>query len=181
MDFPDDPRSDQALIHAAGAGEAGAFDVLYARYRQWVYRLSFRFTGHEDDAWDVHQETFLYLAGKLPTLRLTASLKTLLYTVVRSLAIKANHKRRRLVLDEELLAAVPAQASGQPADELREVLGDLDLRLRQVLLMRYVDDLSLDEIAQVLGIPLGTVKSRLHHAHQKVRASPRLCRYFDSA
>lgn len=180
MDAQDDPRSDQDLIDAAGAGEARTFDVLYARYRQWVYRLAFRFTGHEEDAWDVHQDAFLYLAGKLPSLRLAASLKTLLYTVVRSLAIKANQKRRRLVLDEELLAAIPAQMPNQPADQLRDVLRDLDLPSRQVLLMRYVDDLSLDEIAQVLGIPLGTVKSRLHHAHQKVRANPRLCRYFQA-
>lgn len=179
MDALDDSRSDQALIDAAGAGEQAAFDVLYARHRQWVYRLAFRFTGHEEDAWDVHQETFLYLAGKIPGLHLRASLKTLLYTVVRSLAIRANKKRRRLVLGEELLAAIPAQESDQPADDLREVLGGLELASRQVLLMRYVDDLSLDEIAQVLGIPLGTVKSRLHHAHQKVRSSPRLCRYFD--
>lgn len=178
MDSPDDPRSDQNLVNAAGAGEARAFDVLYARYREWVYRLAFRFTGHEEDAWDVHQDAFLYLAGKLPSLCLTASLKTLLHTVVRSLAIKANQKRRRLVLDEELLAAIPARMPDHPGDELRDVLRDLDLPSRQVLLMRYVDDLSLDEIAQVLVIPLGTVKSRLHHAHEKVRASPRLCRYF---
>lgn len=176
---PDSKQYDSELIHRIQGGEDAAFDLLYGRHRQWVYRLAYRFTGNDADAWDVVQETFLYLARKKPSLRLTASLRTLLFPVVRNNAIKANAKRRRLVAGEELLAALPA-ASERESGELAAILTKLELPFRQILILRYVDDLTIPEIAQVLEIPEGTAKSRLFHAHRLVRENPALRKYFEN-
>lgn len=174
----DDTRTDAQLIAAIGRRDHAAFNQLYARHQQWVYRLALRLTGNDADAWDVHQDTFLYLASRGPGMTLTSSLHTLLFTVIRNLAIKANQKRRRLVLGDELLAALPGKSSAGTNDDLLEMLQALDLPHRQVVILRYIDDLSMDEIAEVLAIPAGTVKSRLFHAHRQFRENPRLARYF---
>ncbi len=179
--IPNDPRSDAQLVAAAAAGEPSAFDALYRRHRDWAYRLAFRFTGADADAWDVVQETFLYLARRIPSLTLTASLHTLIFPAIRNLAIKANAKRRRLIAGDELLAAlpsVPARSPDPANDDLTQILQTLDLPHRQAIILRYIDDLTLKEIAQVLSIPVGTVKSRLFHAHRLLRDNPSCRKYF---
>ena len=175
---PDDTRTDAQLIAATGQCDYSAFDKLYARHEQWVYRLAYRLTGNDADAWDVHQETFMYLAARAGAMTLTCSLRTLLFTVIRRLAIKANKKRRRLVLGDELLAALPAKSVSGENDDLLAVLQSLDLAHRQVVILRYIDDLGINEIAEVLGIPAGTVKSRLFNAHRQLRDNPGAARYF---
>jgi RNA polymerase sigma-70 factor, ECF subfamily len=176
---PSDPRSDDQLIADINAGDASAFDSLYWRYRDWVVGLAYRFTGDSDDALDVLQETFAYLVGKFPEFKLTASMKTFLYPAVRNLSIEICRKRRRDVandLDFDLLPA-PVAPSDDRAD-LATMLADLPQTHREVLLMRFVDGLSMDEIAAALRIPSGTVKSRLHNALERLRADPRTRRYF---
>src|SRR3954470_14101800 len=106
--FPPDPRpnarSDQALIASLNRGNDPAFDALYYRYRDWVVRLAHRFTGNANDALDVMQETFAYLAGKFPGFELTCAMTSFLYPVVRNLSIAARRKSGRFAGDEpELL------------------------------------------------------------------------------
>jgi len=166
-----DPRSDQQLIAAMNAGgpaAAAAFETLYLRHRDWVVALAYRFANDRDLALDVMQETFLYVLRKTPGLELTASFKTFLYPAVRHLAVTASQKRGRLVSDEEALAALPA-ADRAGTSDLSAVLAELPAGQREVLILRFVDGLSLAEIAQALGLPLGTVKSRLRLAFRRVR------------
>lgn len=178
---PADPRSDVELIAAANEGDAAAFALLYRRYRDWVVRLAYRFTGHDDDALDVLQETFSYLLRKFPGFVLTAQMTTFLYPVVRNLSIAARKKRTRMpAASDEALDAAPARlAADDPRNELAAVIAALPATHREVVLLRFVDDLSLEEIGQALSIPLGTVKSRLHHALKALRDDPRARRYFD--
>lgn len=164
------------------AGDASAFDALYFRHREWVVRLAVRFTGNDADALDVLQETFSYLLRKFPGFRLTASLTTFLYPVVKHLALAARKKTLRLVNDDVALDAVPDRNYANPQgsrSELVEVLASLPDTHREVLLMRFVDGLSLAEIGEALGIPLGTVKSRLHNGLSALRDDPRARRYFE--
>lgn len=169
---------DKELLQQAGAGDPNAFEALYHRHRDWVHRLAWRFTGNQQDALDVLQETFLYLLKKLPDLRLTASLTTFLYPVVKHLAL--NLRRRRCGhADEEVLMAIPAPAAPPAARaELAAALVALSPEQREVVLMRFVDDMSLDEIAAALAVPLGTIKSRLHRALETLRHDPRTRAYF---
>ena len=176
-----DRRSDEDLVSAANRGDLKAFEVIYFRYRDWVVSLAYRFSGNRDDALDVLQETFTYLLRKFPGFRLTASMKTFLYPAVKHYAISARRKRRQFAGGAEDLSEVAATAEspGASREELAAVLAALDDAHREVLLMRFVDDMSLSEIAHTLGIPLGTVKSRLHNALARLRDDPRTREYFD--
>ena len=173
--------SDQELIELVNEGDADAFEVLYRRYRDWVYHLAWRFTGSRQDALDVLQETFTYLLGKFPGFSLTASMTTFLYPVVRHISLTVRGKSRRFTSDEEMLSEITAPAlkeSHSSRSELAAVLTVLPDEQREVLLMRFVDEMNLQEIAAALNIPLGTVKSRLHNALQRLRDDRRTKEYF---
>src|SRR5687767_2730767 len=146
--MPEPP--DQALVDALNGGDVRAFDALYRRYRDWVVRLAVRFTGHEDDALDVLQETFSYVFRKFPGFRLTASMTTFLYPVVKNLSIAARRKRTRMASSDAVetpdpVAPVPLDL-GRERTELAAALASLPEAQREVLLMRFVDDMSLLEI-----------------------------------
>ena len=177
-----DPRSDQELITALNAGDASAFEALYYRYRDWCLRLAYRFTRDRDDALDALQDTFAYVSRKFPGFVLTASLTTFLYPVVKNSAIAISRKRRRLVTGSEESIEVPVVESTDaenPRHALAQVLARIPGPSREVLLMRFVDGLKLHEIAAALGIPVGTVKSRLHNALEALRGDDRMREYFD--
>jgi RNA polymerase sigma-70 factor, ECF subfamily len=160
----DDSPSDAALIERANRGDAGAFEALYQRHRDWVAALAFRFTGNRDDALDVLQETFAYFFAKFPGFELTAALTTFLYPAVKHLALTKRRARRPTVDVDELADVLPApEISGSASDFVR-LVSQLPAAQREVVLMRFADDLSLPQIAAALSVPLGTVKSRLHTA-----------------
>ena len=179
--MPDDSRSDEMLVDAVNRDDVSAFEALYRRHRDWVVRLAMRFTHSHDDALDVLQETFSYLLGKFPGFKLTARLTTFLYPVVRNLSVSVLRKRGRYVSDEGLLSEVADARDGEgrtSRDELTTVLGNLPEGQREVVLMRFVDEMTTNEIAEALGIPSGTVKSRLHHALRVLREDERTRSYF---
>ncbi len=174
--------SDLECVASMNAGETDAFEVLYFRHRDWVFNLAFRFTGDQALALDVLQETFLYLLRKFPGFELRASLRTFFYPAVRNLSIAARRKANRCQTDPEGLDALQNLATADPApsgmQDLRSVLDGLPEDQRDVLLLRFVDDLSLQEIAEAMEIPLGTVKSRLHNALRVLRQDPRVREFF---
>ena len=172
-------------MRAINAGDLAAFDGLYYRYRDWVVRLARRFTGHDDDALDVLQETFGYVFRKFPGFHLTASMTTFLYPVVKNLSLAARRKRtRQAQFPDDASSSEPAAPAGVDHEagraELQAVLAGLPEGQRDVLLMRFVDGMSLAEIAEALGIPEGTVKSRLHNAIATLRGDERTARYFEA-
>ena len=174
--------SDQQLVAALNDGDIRAFDAIYFRYRDWVVRLALRFTGNHDDALDVLQETFAYVFRKFPGFRLTASMTTFLYPVVKNLSIAARRKRTRMPSTDAVEMPDPvAPGETDPGSERREleaVMASLPEGQREVLLMRFVDGMSLLEIAEALGIPDGTVKSRIHNGIATLRTDARARRYF---
>jgi len=190
LDGKGETRTDAELVAAVNGGDWGAFDALYYRYRDWTFRLAWRFCSHETDAADTVQEVFVYLAGKFREkrggagsgLELKSGLTSLLYPAAKHTALALKRKRLRLqMLPEEI--EIPAAAEGPDAPtaraELAAALSGLSHAHREVLLMRFVDDMSLEEIATALAIPLGTAKSRLHHALAGVREDARAMKYLD--
>ena len=156
-----------ALVARANRGDPAALEELYRRHRDWVLGLAHRLTGNRSDALDVMQETFLWLFGKLPGLTLRASLRSLLYPAVKHLAIDLARKRRRTVGgDPELGFLLPSEEDG----DFARLVARLPEGEREVVRLRFALDLKLEEIADALGIPLGTVKSRLHNALRALRA-----------
>jgi RNA polymerase sigma-70 factor (ECF subfamily) len=174
--------TDLDLIAAINRGDATAFETLYLRYRDWVVSLAHRFTGDSDAALDVMQETFLYFLKKFPGFRLTANLKTFLYPAVRNLSIAARRKAQRYHATEAQLEKIQNTASENATvapSELQLVLAGLSEEHRETILLRFVDGLSLAEMAEAMKIPLGTVKSRLHIALQILRNDKRTREFFD--
>ena len=179
---PPEP-SDVALLARAQRGDESAFAALYHRHRDRCVRIAWRFTGDEAAAWDATHDAFAWLLHRLPTLRLDGRLTTLLYPVLKNVATTA--ARKRATHDRH----APALAHARPRPELPHTGGDLVPPLqaaldtlpdaqREALLMRAIDGMSTEEIALALGIPAGTVKSRLHHALQALRADSKLADLF---
>jgi len=173
-------ESDQQLIESINGGDSEAFEILYYRYRDWVYNLAWRFTHNGSDSLDVLQETFTYLLDKFPGFCLSASMTTFLYPVVKHLAMNISRKNRRFISGEDNLDEIPtpAEESAEHRSELAVVLNILPEEQREVLLMRFVDDMDLKEIAAALNIPIGTIKSRLHRALNTLRQDGRTRDYF---
>ena len=133
---------------------------------------------------DVLQETFWYFSKKFPGFRLSAKLQTFFYPVVRNLSIAARRKLERFqteVMPGERLVEAAASLEPTPGEgeQLQAVLSSLTQEHREVLLLRFVDGLSLAEIAEAMEIPLGTVKTRLHNALQTLRKDQRTRKLFD--
>ena len=172
-----DSQSDLDLIAAVNSGDHASFEALYRRYRDWVVRLAYRFVGDEDLALDVMQETFIYFLQKFPGFVLTANLKTFLYPAVKNLSIAAKRKSVRYqstAAEQDFLKTLPALNPDDSAQSrLAAALGHLSEEHRETLLLRFVDDLSLAEIAEAMDVPLGTVKSRIHAALSVLRQDPR--------
>jgi RNA polymerase sigma-70 factor (ECF subfamily) len=149
-----------------------------------VVNLAYRFTGDRDLALDVLQETFLYFLKKFPGFRLTCQLRSFLYPAVKNLSLAVRRKAERCQSDgtdlEALEAAPESPADAHPGsrEELAGALASLSEEHRETLLLRFVDGLSLGEIAEALDIPLGTVKSRLHHALASLRRDERTKEFF---
>jgi RNA polymerase sigma-70 factor (ECF subfamily) len=135
------------------------------------------------------QETFAYVLRKFPGFQLTASMTTFLYPAVRNLSMAVRRKRgREVTLSGEMPNAASPDCRASTASghgettraDLAAVMAALPAPQREVVLMQFVDDMSLQEIAQALGVPLGPVKSRLHHALAALRADPHTRTYFDA-
>jgi len=177
-----DSLSDLELIAKINAGDEAAFEVLYHRHKDWVVNLAWRWTNDRDIALDVLQETFFYFAKKIPGFRLTAKLQTFFYPVVRNLSIAARRKSNRYRSQEplpEMGEPVAAIAPAIESDQLQAVLASLTEEHREVVVLRFVDGLSLGEIAATVDIPLGTVKSRLHNALETLRNDSRTRKLFE--
>lgn len=166
-------RSDQELIAAANAGDGGAFEALYFRYRDWVTGVAYRLTGDHALALDVLQETFLYFLQKFPGFVLTCQLKSFLYPAVRNVSIAARRKAQRAQGDAAVPEEIEAPVPPLFGNEIDGIISELGTEHREVLLLRFVDGLTVPEIATALKIPEGTVKSRLHNAIAKLRADDR--------
>ena len=171
--------SDTALVEICNSGPRAdateAFDSLYRRHRNYVTRVALRFCSDRDIAADVLQETFLYLLRKFPPsgegLVLTARLRSLLYPVARNLTLTALRQERRRKQDRAIEPdQLPDPRTVDPQYEnLAKAMQGLSARHREVVLLRFVDGMRVNEMAEALDVPSGTVKSRLHFAVSALR------------
>jgi RNA polymerase sigma-70 factor (ECF subfamily) len=179
---------DPSLLERARGGDADALEALLARHQRSVYRFGLRMCRDEEDAKDVLQETLLAAARNVKQFRGASSVSTWLYTIARSFCIKRRRRSRfapevEESLDERgagALALEVADGGRAPDDALagRQVeaalsraIAALDPRYREVLVLRDVEGLSAPEVAEVTGLTVEAVKSRLHRARVAVRAA----------
>jgi len=168
------PASDADLIEAARTGDRAAIDELLARHEQQIYRFGLRMCGDEESAREVLQETMLAAFRHLPGFRGDAALSTWLYQIARSFCIKERRGERPMTaLDEHVADPAPAPDRQVHAREigvaLAKAISSLPAEQREVLVLRDVEGLRADEAAQVIGIDVGALKSRLHRARIALR------------
>ena len=184
--------NDLELLEKARAGDRAALEALLAHHQSQIYRFGLRICRDPEDARDVLQDTMLAMARGVRDFRGASSISTWLYTIARSFCIK---KRRRSVhapTEERSLDAEGSREAAALVDEARnpdealagkqveraleEAIAALDPMYREVLVLRDVEGLTAPEVAEVLGINVQAVKSRLHRARLAVRAhvAPRL-------
>ena len=177
--------SDAEAVTRSRNGDQDAFRVLVERYQGRAYRLAARLLGDADLARDAVQEGFLKAYGSLGRFEGRSGFYTWLYRLVFNLCIdmrRRDRSSRHVEWNDEIAAGVetadaPPLGAGPAAEldrlELRTALAraveELPEDARRTLLLREVDGLSYAEIAAALGIPKGTVMSRLHHARRRVR------------
>lgn len=165
-------REDDELVRRARAGKADAFRSLYQKYQERVWATAFRIVGDRELASDLAQEVFVKAYEELPGFRGESSFSTWLYRIAANHAInKAGEISRRARLNERAARERPdaAEASAVLDERVQRALGELSVKLRAVVVLRYLEGLSYEEIAEALDLSVGTVKSRLFLAHENLR------------
>ena len=166
----------ELLVLRCKRGEKQAFDLLI---RQWEGRLLYyvrRLVATEEDAWDVLQQTWIKAFRGIKTLDDPQRLPTWLYQIARRTAAShwRGHYREQARLEDDADMAELAEAEEgwhfEDAEQVHRALSRVSLAHREVLTLRFMDDLSLEQMAEVLAVPLGTVKSRLCYAKRALRA-----------
>jgi RNA polymerase sigma-70 factor (ECF subfamily) len=173
VDGPTDRTdSDEALVARFRSGSAGAFETLVQRHERRVYNLCLRILGDPDEAADASQDTFLAAIRKLHTFRGDAAFTTWLHRVtVNACYDSLRRKRRRPLLrvvhegEQDRPEPVPAVDDPAPTIELSvdvaRALQQVPEDFRVALVLADVEDLPYERIAEVLGVAVGTVKSRV--------------------
>jgi RNA polymerase sigma-70 factor (ECF subfamily) len=162
------------LVEACQRGEREAFRTLFETYKNKVYSIALRFAGDEAAAMDIAQDTFLKLFSSIHQFRGDSAFETWVYRMVVNSCLDRQRKLQRLVpLADEFLAtlrasgdALAAMLRAEMAGRIRAAVEKLSPELRIVVVLRYTEGLSYDEIADVLGCSAGTVASRLNRAHK---------------
>jgi RNA polymerase sigma-70 factor (ECF subfamily) len=157
-------------IRAAAAGDRAAFEALVRAYQAPVWRFLTHLLGDRALAEDVTQETFLRVHRKLSTFRAGSTFSTWVFQIARNAGIDAVRTRGRQL---RLVAAIPRPRPGgdpHPRTELAAALADLSPLLREALLVVEVLGLTYREAGAVLGVPEGTVKSRVFLARERLTA-----------
>jgi RNA polymerase sigma-70 factor (ECF subfamily) len=175
---------DHSLIAASLAGDAGAFGVLVRRYQDRLYHTVFRLVDNPEDAQDVVQEAFLSAYQSLDSFKGDALFFTWLYRIAVNTAISLKRKRRAMVSIEAgrdgggaIEPTDPSEAS-QPGHALETAEQERRVRLalsrlspehRAVLVMKDLEGQKYEAMAEVLQVPIGTIRSRLHRARLELR------------
>jgi RNA polymerase sigma-70 factor (ECF subfamily) len=163
------------VIEACQRGDDEAFRVLFETHKDRVYSIALRYAGDSAAAMDIAQDTFLKLLSSIRQFRGEASFESWLYRLVVNSCLDYHRKRRRLLplLDEALdVFRAPSESAlhdllrEEQEERVQQVVAQLPEEQRIVVVLRYTDGLSYEEIADVLGCRRGTVASRLNRAHK---------------
>ena len=182
-----DPDTELVLAcqRSAPSGLAGPFRDLYERFKDRVYNVCYRITGSPSDALDASQETFGIVFRRLGEFRFQSRFSSWVYRIAvnSSIDMKRRARTRRIasleaiqetgpegsrfdIPDERVEMPIASASRKELEAEVQRALDRLSPKLRAIIVLRYIQSLSYEEIAETLKISLGTVKSRLSRAHE---------------
>ena len=167
--------SDQAAIQACQRGERDAFDWLVERYQRNVYRLCYRYVNNHHDASDMAQEVFLKAYRAIARFRGDSAFSTWLYRIAVNTCL--NFRQARKPDSEELPEGLadPSRSAAERAFEdersrrVREAVSRLPEKQRATVILKIYHDMTHEEVAEVVGSSVGTVKANLFHAMANLR------------
>jgi RNA polymerase sigma-70 factor (ECF subfamily) len=169
-------RSDEALLGAIAAGDRAAMQALYLRHNVRVYRFVLRLVADAALAEDIVSEVFLALWGQAGSFKANSQVSTWILAIARYKALSALRSRSDEPLDDDDAAAIadPAEDAETIVDRqdrgmaLRRCLSQLSQIQREVLDLVYYHEKSIDEVAHILAVPVGTVKTRMFCARKRM-------------
>jgi RNA polymerase sigma-70 factor (ECF subfamily) len=178
------PKTDQQLIAECLQGQTEVFGDLVLRYQDRLYNMLVNVLGSAEDAREVAQESFISAFQKLRTFRGRSAFYSWLFRIAMNSAVSRQRRRARIPVSIE---AVRNQSGIEPTDPhvetqpgfsietserqqaVRAALADLPEEFRTVLVLKEMEELKYEEIAEIVGIPIGTVRSRIHRARAELR------------
>jgi RNA polymerase sigma-70 factor (ECF subfamily) len=170
---------EQIFVLAAQGGEVNAFRKLVEIYEPRLLYFVRRLFGDVDGSLDILQETWLAVFRRLGTLESAAAFRVWLYRIARDKAVDAlrrSHRQRELltelqddVVSENSWDESEPTFAAEDAEVLHQALARLSTPHREVLALRFLEEMSMEEVSLVVGCSIGTVKSRLHHARRQMR------------
>ena len=171
------PADDPALVEAVLGGESEAFRSLVIRYQNLVAGVAWRYGIRREEIEDVTSEVFIKVYGNLRQYRPDHPFSTWLYRLAANHVIdhtrRLRKERGRTEMPEQVSDPSPGATATMETDErgafVRKALEEIDARYREVLFLVYVEGLKVDETARTLGLPDGTVKTRLMRGREAMR------------
>jgi RNA polymerase sigma-70 factor (ECF subfamily) len=172
-----DERTSQDLVAECQAGNGRAFDLIVERHRRAIYQLCHRFVGNHEDASDLSQEVFLRAYKGLGSFRGQASVSTWLYRIgvnvcLNRVSVKSPDSEpidARQHVDTRIESPSDRVLRGERAGRVRRAVGALPPRQRAALILRVYQEMTHQEIADVLGSSVGAVKANVFHALQNLK------------
>lgn len=176
--------TDRELVATAATGAEGSFEELVRRYQRPISSYVYRMVGDYESALDLTQEIFIKVYGSLSRYRAEFKFSTWIYKIAHNCAV--DHLRRNAGRERSLLAGLEGDSyelpieSGSPSPEqeserrerrleIEFVVRSLPAAYRELIALRHSQDLTYEEIVEVTGLPLGTVKNRLFRAREMMR------------
>jgi len=171
-----DMSDDAADVQRVLAGDVEAYAALVDRYYDRCARFAIRMLGDRDDAEDALQATFLRAYRALHRYqerdRFSAWLYRILVNQCRSIAARRSHRERVFVREEAVLLNAPARATswaGEDEEIVQRVLAELDPLLREAFLLKYIEEMSYEEMSALTGVGVSALKMRVKRACDRLR------------
>jgi RNA polymerase sigma-70 factor, ECF subfamily len=169
-------KTDAELVAAAAAGDVDAFAMLSRRYRDLYTRFAVRMVGNRDEAEDVLQSAFIRAFRALRSCRDPERFGAWLYRIVtnecRTFVVRRARRERRIVRDDATFQAAavdPAVDARETLEDVEYALAQLDADQREAFLMKHVEDLSYEEMADITGVGISALKMRVKRACTRLR------------
>lgn len=178
---------DNIIVQQIKEGKIESFEILVERYQKQVYNIAYRYTGNRDDAYDLSQEAFLKAYKGIGNFRQDSSFKTWIYHIAANVCrdylrkdtkvykvsidepVQSEHGDMEKQLTDNSIGPDEIYENKELSEFVQGIINDLQQEYKEVIILREMQQLSYEEIAEVLSCSIGTVKSRLNRARKILR------------